>query len=70
MSEYTITAFNSEHWNEFEHRQVVFTRLATAGDGKTTPISQVLQMWDAETDSLIIELTYTDSLATKKERQS
>lgn len=62
MSEYTITAFNPEHWNEFEHRQVVFTRLARSGNGKTTPISQVLQVWDVQTDSLIIELTLTESL--------
>ncbi len=61
-SEYTITCLNPTNWNEFEHRQVVFTRIKKAGNGVTTPISQVLQVWDVETDNLIIELTLTDSI--------
>lgn len=65
MSEYTITSFNPTHWNEFQHREVVFTRLAKAGNGRETPISQVLQIWDKETDSLIIELTLSKSLPTQ-----
>lgn len=64
-TEYTITSFNPQYWNEFEHRQAVFTRLARAGDGRITPISQVLQLWDVATDSLIIELTLTKSLDPK-----
>ncbi len=62
MSEYIITVLNQDHWNEFNHRQVVFTRLKRAGDGEERPFSQVLQMWDAETDTLILELTLAESL--------
>lgn len=62
MSDYIIQTLNQKHWNEFEHREVVFTRLKTIGDGLTRPISQVLQIWDKETDSLIIELVLKESL--------
>lgn len=64
MSEYTLTVLNPNPWNEFEHRQVVFTRLASAGNGIDRPYSKKMQIWDAETDTLIIELTLTDSIDT------
>ena len=60
--EYCLTVMNPTTWNEFEHRQVVFTRIKRAGNGKDKPISQVLQIWDVATDTLVVELTLKDSL--------
>lgn len=53
---YKITQINTDHMNEFQHREVVFTRLSLAGDGDKIPYSKAIQIWDAKTDQLMLTL--------------
>lgn len=56
MDKYKVTQINPEHMNEFEHREVVFTRLTLVGNGKDIPYSKAIQIWDKETDQLMLTL--------------
>lgn len=53
---YKVTQINTDHMNMFEHRQVVFTRLKTTGNGEDVPYGIAIQIWDVETDTLMLTL--------------
>lgn len=56
MAEWKITQINAEHMNEFQHRQVVFTRIKSIGNGVTIPYARAIQIWDVATDQLKITI--------------
>lgn len=65
MADWRIAQINPDNMNEFEHRQVVFTRIKKTGNGEDIPYSHAIQIWDVKTDTLMLTIEPVFELPTE-----